>query len=194
MRKVCLQTKTALWLAVFWFISVALACGTSSASEKPILSSVLTTIQNHELIVNAELKPGRQMLNELREGVKKELIFYVDLFRVWKIWPDEFVAGKKYSRTISADPIKKEFICETIENNIKYIKRFKDFESMTAWAFNMNKFKLINTKELEPAQYFVKVTIESKIRRLPSLLKAIIIIPENEFSITMNSGSFSLPQ
>ncbi|MDX9714001.1 MAG: DUF4390 domain-containing protein [Dissulfurispiraceae bacterium] len=166
----------------------------ASATEKSVLSTIQTTLQNHELIINAELKPGQQMLAELRDGVKKELIFYIDLFRVWKIWPDEFVAGRKYSRTISADPIKKEFICETVENNIKYRKRFKDFESMTTWAFSLNGLKLMNTKEIEPAQYFVKVTVESKIRKLPSLLKAIILIPENEFSITMNSGSFSLPQ
>ncbi|MCE5313026.1 MAG: DUF4390 domain-containing protein [Nitrospiraceae bacterium] len=190
-----LRQKTAvLAAALFCLIAAAVPCSSAIAPEKPILSQVTTSMRGHDLMTAMDFRPGSQLLGELREGVKKELTFYVDLLRVWKIWPDEFVTGRKFTRILSADPIKNEFICETIENNIKYRKRFKDFESMTAWAFSLDEFRLASTKELEPGIYFVRLTIESKIRKLPSILKAIMIIPETEFSINADSARFSLPR
>ncbi len=185
------QIFTVLAAALFCLASAA-PCGAAAQPEKPALVLVTAGMRSHDLMASMDFRPGSMLLNELREGVKKELSFYVDLFRVWKIWPDEFVTGRRFTRILSADPIKNEFICETIENNIKYRKRFKDFDSMTAWAFSLEDFRLTNTKEMEPGSYFVRITIESKIRKLPSILKAIMIIPETEFSIKTDSAIFSL--
>ena len=34
----------------------------------------------------------------LKRGISKEITFYIDLFKVWNIWPDEFIAGRKIVR------------------------------------------------------------------------------------------------
>ena len=39
-----------------------------------------------------------------KNGIAKEITFYIDLFRVWNMWPDEFVLGKTIVKTLRVDP------------------------------------------------------------------------------------------
>jgi len=48
-------------------------------------------------------------------------------------------------------------------------------------------------REIEPGQYFVRVTIESKIRKLPPVIGYLLIfLSENEFKIVKDSGFFAI--
>lgn len=132
-------------------------------------------------------------VNEIRQGVDKELRIYVDLFRVWNIWPDEFVTGKSYMRAFKVDPIKKEYSATSNDGSVIVEKRFRSFESMLDWTLTVAELKLTNTRELDPANYFVKVTVESKIRKKPPLIGYLLIfLPENEFKITKKSTIFTI--
>jgi len=52
--------------------------------------------------------------------------------------------------------------------------------------------KLVNIKELEQAQYFVRITAESKIRKLPPVIGYLFIfVSENEFRIIKDSTVFT---
>jgi hypothetical protein len=125
--------------------------------------------------------------------VDKELKFYVDLFRVWRAWPDEFVLGKSYTRTVKVDPIKKEFIATSNDGTLLVEKRFKSFESMLAWTVSFRDLKLTNIRELDPGQYFVRITVESKIRKLPPVIGYLFIfISENEFRLVRDSVHFMI--
>lgn len=66
-------------------------------------------------------------------------------------------------------------------------------DSMLQWALSINDLKCADTKELEPAVYFVRTTVESKIRKLPPVVGYFMIfLPENEFKISKDSPFFSV--
>ncbi len=121
----------------------------------------------------------------------KEFRFYADLFRVWKMWPDEFVLDRFFIKTLKSDPVKKEYLATSSDGSTLIQKRFKSLESMIQWALRINALKLANMKDLEPGVYFVRVTVESKIRKLPPVVGYFMIfLPENEFKITKDSSLF----
>jgi hypothetical protein len=62
---------------------------------------------------------------------------------------------------------------------------------MISWALSVRDMKLANIREIEPGEYFVRVTIESKIRKLPPVIGYLFIfLSENEFKIVKDSGVF----
>ena len=145
-------------------------------------------LQNSEIYVSFSLGLAPREVREIREGIDKELKFYIDLFRVWNVWPDEFVLGKVFTRKLKADPIKKEYVATSSDGSVIIERRFRSFESMLSWTLSVQDLKLANTRELEPGQYFVRITAESKIRKLPPVIgQFIIFLSENEFKIKKDS-------
>jgi hypothetical protein len=152
-------------------------------------------IGNNEISVSASLSVEPKFVEDLSEGMTKELVFYVDLFRVWNIWPDEFVKGKKIIKTLKSDPIKREYIAVSIEGNISIEKRFRDVESMLSWSLNIIDIKISGIKDLEAGKYFIKVTAESTKKRLPPLIgHFLFFVSEKEFSASRNSQTLQLPR
>ncbi len=162
-------------------------------SESQTLSGPELKLSNNDLFVTFSLGLEDKGIEAIKNGIDKEFKFYIDLFKIWKVWPDEFVLGKSYIRTIKADAIKKEFIATSSDGSVLVEKRFKSFESMLAWTISFKDLKLTNVRELEPGQYFVRVTVESKIRKLPPVIGYLFIfVPENEFKIVRDSASFPI--
>ncbi len=158
------------------------------------INNVSVIINNNELYVIASINPESRFKENIAEGISKELTFYIDLFRVWKIWPDEFVRGKTITRILKSDPIKREYYALNTEGNVTAEKRFKDIDSMISWAFNIADYKLTDLKDIESGKYFVKVTVESNIRKLPPLIGYFLFfLSEKEFSISTNSLKFMIP-
>lgn len=159
------------------------------------INHVSVIINNNELYVTTSIiNPEARFTENISEGISKEIIFFIDLFRVWKIWPDEFVRGKTITRILKSDPIKREYYALNIEGNATVEKRFKDIDSMISWAFNITDYKLTTLKDIERGKYFVKVTVESNTKKLPPLIGYFLFfIPEKEFSISKNSHSFKIP-
>lgn len=144
---------------------------------------------SNDVYVSFSLLLDAKHVQEMREGIDKELKLYVDLFRVWRVWPDEFVLGKFFLRKIKADPIRKEYVATSNDGNVLVERRFRSFESMIGWTLLVKDLKLTNTRELDPGQYFVRITAESKIRKLPPVIgQFFIFISENEFKIRKDSG------
>ncbi len=157
------------------------------------ISAVQVKLNSNEISVSASLLPDPKTREEMNAGLSKEIVFYVDLFRVWKIWPDEFVTGRKISRVISSDPIKREYTGENREGNLHAIKRFREADSMIAWALSVTDIRIANTRELEPGTYFVKVSAESLMRKLPPVVGYLLFfVPEKEFSVFRDSLQFTV--
>lgn len=153
----------------------------------------VNTISNKELSVDASLSVDQKFIEDLNDGMSKELIFYVDLFRVWKIWPDEFVKGKKIIRTLKSDPIKREYIAISTQGSVSVEKRFKDIESMLSWSLNLTNEKITSKRDFERGIYFVKVTAESSKKLLPPVIGYFLFfISDREFSVSRNSQPFQL--
>jgi len=159
------------------------------------LNPVSVVLNNNDLYVTTALIPEAGFMENIVEGMRKEITFYVDLFRVWKIWPDEFVRGKKILRVIKSDPIKREYSVISITDNVSIEKRFKDMDSMLSWALNITDLKLTGTKDLETGRYFVKVTVESNTKKLPPVIGYFLFfVSGKEFSVSRNSIEFNIPK
>ncbi len=176
-----------LLLTTALFLSVLIP----AAAEGQEISGLDVRLVNNDIYVSFSLAPGTKYIEEIREGIDKELKLYIDMFRVWKVWPDEFVMGKFYSRRMKVDPIKKEYVATSFDGNVIIERRFRSFERMLAWTLSVKDLKLTNTRELDPGQYFVRITAESKIRDLPPMIRQFFVfISENEFKIRKDSGDF----
>jgi hypothetical protein len=181
--------KPFLKLLTFNFLLVSLLLCSFSLSFGAEITGPAVNLRDNEIHVTTALSLNENILQELRNGITKELRFYVDLFRVWKMWPDEFVVDKFFIRTLKCDPVKMEYIATSSDGSTFVHKRFKSFESMMQWALNISDVKLVNMRELEPGAYYVKVTVESRIRKLPPVIGYFMIfLPENEFKISKNSS------
>jgi hypothetical protein len=157
------------------------------------LSNVNVKIQNNEIYVSTTLIPDKKFLDDLGNGISKEITFFIDLFRIWKIWPDEFVTGIKITRILRSDNIREEYVVKNISGNIRTERRFRNVDSMVEWAVDIRDLKLSNIKEFESGEYYVKVTVESSIKKLPPVIGYLLFfIPEKEFSISKKSVSFRL--
>jgi len=160
-------------------------------SEGQVITGPEVKLANNDIYVSFSLNLEDKNLQEIQNGIDKELRLYIDLFRIWKVWPDEFVLGKTYIRTLKADPVKKEYVATSSEGSTLVERRFKSFESMISWALSVRDMKLTNTREIDPGEYFIRVTAESKIRKLPPVIGYLFIfLSENEFKIVKNSGVF----
>lgn len=160
-------------------------------SEGQVIAGPEVRLANNDIYVSFSLKLEDKKLEEIRRGIDKELKLYIDLFRVWKVWPDEFVLGETYIKKLKADPIKKEYVSTSLDGTTLIKKRFKSFESMVDWALSVKDMKLTNIREIESGQYFVRITVESKIRKLPPVIGYLFIfLSENEFKIVKDSDFF----
>jgi hypothetical protein len=162
-------------------------------SEAQTITGPEVKLAGSDIFVSFSLNLEDRHIQQIRDGIDKELKLYIDLFRLWKVWPDEFVLGKFFTRTIKADPIKKEYVATSFDGNVLIERRFRSFESMLAWSISVKDLKLTNTRELEPGRYLVRITAESKVRKLPPLIgQFLIFISENEFRIKKDSGVFAI--
>ena len=181
-----LFTFHLLLITCYLLLSISLSSGAE-------ITGTEVKLKDNEIYVTTALSLDENHIQELRNGIVKEFRFYVDIFRVWKIWPDEFVIGKLFIRTLKSDPVKMEYIATSGDGSTLIEKRFKSFESMVRWAVSINDLKLVNTRELEPGVYFVRVTVESKIRKLPPVIGYFMIfLSENEFKIKKDSSPFNI--
>lgn len=154
-----------------------------------------TKIVNNEIHVATGLILDEKQLQDLKNGIAKEITFYIDLFRAWNMWPDEFVLGRTIVKTLRADPVKKEYTAISLDGITMVERRFNELDSLLKWALNIRDLKLTNTRELEPADYFIRITVESRLRKLPPVISYLFFfVPEKEFTKVKDSSKFRVGQ
>lgn len=180
------------WQFIFCFaiLTCCLLLFPSLSSGAEIVGPEIKIV-NNELYVTAGLLLDEKQVQALKNGIVKEITFYIDLFRIWNMWPDEFVLGKTFVKTLRADPVKKEYVATSLYGRTIVEKRFNELDSLLKWSLNINDLKLTNIKELEPDDYFVRITAESRLRRLPPVIGYLFFfVPEKEFTTVKDSSSF----
>ncbi len=166
--------------------------GSGLAAE---IGSLDVRINGDELVVSTSVILDESFVKEAKNGVQKELIFYIDLFKVWRNWADEYVFGNSIERKIVGDVIKGEYILHSYDRNRRRIieKRYKSFESMLKEMREIKSLPLLNIKGLAPGDYYIKVTVESRLRRLPPVVGYLLFfVPEKEFSVSRESPVFRI--
>jgi hypothetical protein len=182
--------KSAIIFFFLALLELPALVGICNAAE---ISEVDFKLNNNELHVSTVVRLEPKIMDDLNDGLSKEITIYMDLFRVWSIWPDEFVLGTKIITKLRSNPIKREYIAVSLSGNTSRERRFNDLEAMVNWATTLSDIKLTNTKGLETGTYFIKVTAESTIRKLPPVIGYLLFfVPDKEFSVSKNSLPFQI--
>jgi len=185
-----LINKRLQFIFCFSFLIYCLLFFPSLSSSTEIIGPE-TKIANNEIYVTTSLLLDEKQMEDLKNGIAKEITFYIDLFRIWKMWPDEFVLGKIVVKTLKADPVKKEYVATSFDGMTIIEKRFNELDSLLKWSLNIYDLKLTNIKELDPDDYFVRITVESRLRKLPPIINYLLFfVPEKEYKRVKDSSSF----
>lgn len=189
-----LKLTNKRWQFIFCFpLLIYCLLISSSASSGAEIIGPETKIANNEIYVTTGLMLDEKQMQDLKNGITKEITFYIDLFRVWDMWPDEFVLGKTFVKTLKCDPVKKEYVATSFDGMTIIEKRFNEFDTLLKWSLNINGLKLTNIKELEPDDYFVRITVESRLRRLPPVVSYLFFfVPEKEYRVVKDSSRFQV--
>jgi hypothetical protein len=165
-----------------------------NATEGVEIGTVYVEIKEDSLIVNSDLHLDEDQIEDLQNGIEKEITFYVDLFRQWSVWPDEFISGIRIKRKIKSDPVKNEFSINSNGNESNDEQRFSSLASLLSEALSLKDVKLSSINHLRPGRYFVKVSAESRIRKLAPIIGYLLFfVPEMEFKVEKNSDIFEIP-
>lgn len=179
-----------------FIISIALLLFSLCLSANAFAASVLgpnVKVREGNIIVSTGAQLDEKYMEEIRKGVPKEINFYIGLFRAWDNWPDEFVLGNTVTRTLRCDPVKNEFIATTLSHTRHEERRFNTCDKMISWALTIPEAWLTNINELAPGEYFVRVNVESRLRRLPPFINLLFFfVKEVEFSVEEDSPFFPL--
>lgn len=144
-----------------------------------------------EILVDFSFSPSGTELDKLQREMGREVVFLVDLFRKWNVWPDEFIRGVKVIRTIYSDTMKKEYRADSFDGREITSRRFNSFSTMTDWAFRFSKVNLSSLKGLPEGNYFVRVTVRSRKKRVPGLISEVFFfLPSWEFNYRADSPTF----
>lgn len=150
-------------------------------------------IQDNNIIVGTRFSNIKEIETAIKSGVEKEIIFSIELFRVWSFWPDEFVVAKKIQKVIKYDNMRDQYWASSYDGTSLRERRFKDFNALKEWVFVVKDINLANIKELEQGKYFIRVVVESKSRELPPVIGFFLLfIPEREMSLAKESQPFSI--
>jgi hypothetical protein len=150
-------------------------------------------IQENDIFVSTGLSYLDELEGAIASGIEKEIVFTIELFRVWNYWPDEFVVSKKIHRTIKYDNLRGQYVTSFNEGELTVNKSFKDFDKMKSWMFSVKDINLANIRELLPGNYYLRVVAESKSRELPPVIGLLMLfIPEVEMSLAKESETFTV--
>lgn len=162
----------------------------STAATPGIVGPVIKIIDNN-IIVNLSITDVAELETAINSGIEKEITFTVELLKVWKFWPDEFVVSKRIKKTIQYDNLRQQYKASSYDGINRIEINFKNYNSMKNWIFNVRSINLANIKELDLNNYYVRIVVESKsIENLPIVGFLMHFIPKVEMSLAKESQPF----
>ncbi len=172
------------------FLCLLLPAIPSNAATPYIVGPDMTIIDNN-IIVNLSIDNVTELEKTIKSGIKKEIVFTVELLRIWKFWPDEFIVSKKIEKFITYDNLREQYSASSYDGLNRIEKHFGDYNSMRDWIFNVKSINLANIKGLDPSSYYIRIVVESKsLEDLPLLGVLTHFIPEVEMSMAKETLPF----
>ncbi len=174
---------------VLFFVSLSF-CYTALAATPHIIGPDMDIVDNN-IIVNLSIDNIDELESTINAGIAKEIVFTVELLRVWRFWPDEFVVSKRIEKVIKYDNLREHYMVSSYDGISRVDYNFKDYNAVRDWLFTADNINLANAKGLDPSNYYVRVIVESRsIEQLPLLGVLIHLLPEVEMSLAKESEPF----
>jgi len=164
-------------LRVLPFFLLVILSPTSVFGKGEQMSDVIVNQMGGDLLVSSTLLGGfsKDFEDAIRNGFEKEITFYIEIYRRWSFWPDEFILLKKVTKTIKYDEMKKVYYASSYDGLYLDEKVFDDYERMKAWVSKIGDVKVSPLSLFKPnTAYFVRIKAESKFKRLPPLLENLL--------------------
>jgi hypothetical protein len=150
-----------------FFIPRAMAAG----DER--IANLVVQIKNSDILVSANLIRGFSQTTEedIRNGIPKELFYYLLLTRRQPLWFDEEMLSKTIKFTVKYDLLKKNYIVtKRVDDGVQQ-EITEDFAAMKRLISTINNVKIANTNALNNRDtYYVSVKAEMKAAKLPFYL------------------------
>lgn len=148
-------------------------------------------IIENNIIVNSGINNVKEFEEAVKSGVAKEITFKIELLKIWRFWPDEFVMAKKITRIVKFDNLREQYYVSSNYGNSIVEQHFKDYNLMTEKIFITGSVNLANIRELDPGKYYIRVVVESKSTEEPPVIGFLMhFIPEVEMRLVKESKSF----
>jgi hypothetical protein len=170
-----------------------LIAGSFATAAAPSITGPDMEIVDNNIMVKLSITNVAELEKTIKTGLEKEIVFTVELLRVWRFWPDEFVVSKRIEKIIKYDNLREQYRASSYDGINRVEKHFKDYDTMKDWIFNVNAINLANIRELEPSNYYIRIVVESKsLEQLPLIGFFMLFIPEVEMSLAKESHHFTV--
>jgi hypothetical protein len=164
---------------------------TSAIAATPGIIGPHMEIIDNNIIVNLSIDNVAELEKTIKSGIEKEIAYTVELLRVWKFWPDEFVVSKRIEKVIKYDNLRDQYRASSYDGVNRIVKHFNNYKTTKDWIFNINAINLANIRELDPSSYYIRIVVESKsLEQLPLIGFLMHFIPEVEMSLAKESQPF----
>lgn len=181
-----------VFFVILVIIYPALTPSLVKAEASAIIGPGIEIIDNN-IIVSAGIDNVRKLESTIKSGIGKEIIFTIELMRVWRFWPDEFIVSKKIKKFIRYDNLREQYFTFSHDGTTLIEKHFDDFNIIKPWIFAVEAVNITNIRELEDGDYYIRVIVESKSReQLPVIGFLMHFIPEREMSVIKESPAFPI--
>jgi hypothetical protein len=133
---------------IILFLTVLALAPVNAEAVKPQIMGRMDIIDSN-IIVNLDINRVTDLESLIKSGIEKEIIFTVELLRVWKYWPDEFVVSKHISKIIKYDSLRERYRALYDDGINRHEIYFKDYTSLKKWLIKVKNINLANVKELK---------------------------------------------
>ncbi len=183
--------KSIILITIFALFT-SLVSSPVSAATPGIIGPSIEIIDNN-IFVSLSIDDTDELESIIESGIGKEIVFTVELLRVWSLWPDEFVVSKKIAKTVKYDNLREQYLISS-DDGVSITKmKFEQYRDVKNWLFFAANINLANLKELDPGRYYVRVVVESKsTEQLPFIGFLMHFIPEVEMSLARESLPYGI--
>jgi hypothetical protein len=145
--------------------------GAHAADEK--IADLVVQATDTDILVSANLIKGFSPTSEedIRNGIPKDLFYYVLLKRRQPLWFDEEMRSKTVKYTVKYDLLNKQFLVTIRSNGTVHQETMDDFLAMKRLISTINNVRIAGTDVLNNEDtYYVSVKAEMKASQLPFYL------------------------
>jgi hypothetical protein len=158
-------------IMLFWLMTLSLPAPVQASEER--IANLVVQIKNSDILVSANLIRGFSQTTEegIRNGIPKDLYYYILLTRRQPLWFNEELLSKTIKYTVKYDLLKKQFAVTRREDGSVQQEIIDDFTTMKRLISTINNVKITTIQALNDRDtYYVSVKAEMKAAKLPFYL------------------------